>query len=413
MLTIKPSLTQTEKQRFLVDDPRMIYSNSPIAFSWALKLRTERIAELRRNTVDDRLFRNKLRNIEKDKHKSVAKINREKYMVKSKYLHILQRSGAWRSDSTFYTQPGFRYKRNGQIKSEKSNNIPQVMKLTDSLNDDAVNNTTPDALSITDHGSSYGSDYCSTDLDDDDELESPFEYLPLPPDADSPSQNGNNSAVDPVAVWASGTVRKKNTDRDEDFEESYRKKTHAFCERFYRKCTRSKCIACEFSMKCNSNLDSYLQKSQHSSVIPWKPAPHGYLVESSQLLTPHASRSQLMNNEKSELEALESLLKLSRSSDENAKLINPVLEHYKKTGHLDVTKSCEEMIRGDRNENEHEHAHEHEEDTQATRDLPAPAQGLVYSGASSLMSMTPRELDVSINKVRAVSEHWHCVTSHV
>ena len=288
MLAVKRSLTQTEKQKYLLDDPGTIFTKNQFMSCMSLKFYEDKLYECQQNLIESRKYEEEIRQLERTKTKSMAKLNGEKHVIKMKYKDLIKTDMAG-SDPTFLTQPGFRYKRNGDLKPVKSylsdakarlrkgDDASSLMstgsigsRSTQSLQSgDSIHQSLHDTRKILaklEQNIRNNKQYCgNTDEDENELLNVEISVRDIKNSLAKVRQNFQSSHIEP-----------KQIEPIDDFEQKYRQKSHAACKRFFRQCSRASCEACESRLKCKR--DNLVKRPTKAPLLPWKAAPSGHFV---------------------------------------------------------------------------------------------------------------------------------------
>ena len=235
-----------------------------------LKLRADRLSETKRNRIEDRKFEILARNLERQKKQVAARVSRDQQEVKRKYQALIKDHNE--NTRTFFLHPGFRYKRNGQVKVDSK--YSELMSLlTKGHGLDTFRAASLEAAAIEAAALMHG--------------RSPAEENDGKTQRAMLKDSRASARMEPAAslqrVLSPIPRENRKHHLDSDFEENYRRRTHAFCERFSRKCTRSSCMACEFDLKYKTEEDTESPPPPPHEWAKkknaWRPVPSGVYVQ--------------------------------------------------------------------------------------------------------------------------------------
>ena len=236
-----------------------------------LRLRSDRLAETKRNRIEDRKYEMLAREIERQKKQVAARVARDQLEVKRKYQSLIKDHNE--NTRTFFLHPGFRYKRNGEVKVDSK--YSELMSLlTRGHGLDTFRAASLEAAAIEASTLMHG--------------RAPEELTHRKTGTQShrtPSKDSWSTSVTEASLRASVTPLNNASRKhlDSDFEENFRRRTHAFCDRFSRKCTRTSCMACEFDLKYKPEEENDappLSPERMKKKSAWRHVPSGSYVES-------------------------------------------------------------------------------------------------------------------------------------
>ena len=150
----KRHLTQSEKHKRYTDSSGKVYPN-PLLIHHSVNQTTD----CPQNLAHSKKLANTFEELDKQKSKSVAKINGEKHLLKLKYKGLLKKQDCDPEiEETFFLQPGFRFHRNGDLRKIKDPRvIADVERKASTLSSLAKSNSSVQSLGSRSKGKSQTS----------------------------------------------------------------------------------------------------------------------------------------------------------------------------------------------------------------------------------------------------------------
>ena len=294
-MKLRRSMTQSEKHRQFVDKDSPYYNS--LTTNAASQYRGAQIVECPQNVVELRKLLLACQHIERDRKKSISRINNEKQLMRKTYKRNLSAEELVKEGSTFDLAPGFRFKRNGDLKSSDSKtttrekSVANIEKRLSSLFISRYKRTvSQEQLSPGGDAGTVARKLSRAEINREiSQIEKELRELKT----NSNIVNINNRIISVkdqlshVKISVKSSDTKKEVSRLQKPEKpnlrpksnETKKKKEFSTDRFSRKFSRMNCAACEARLKHSStDISEKGRKTSSKPAVRWESAPSGVYV---------------------------------------------------------------------------------------------------------------------------------------